>query len=121
MSRRRLAKAAVVTIAAVVVLFAIRVVRLERTSPPSTKDFSKIFNAVSNYVRDHPGERWVSTKQLEEGGYISKKELQVFEGAELSINLAPDEGRVQEQRLIMRMQDGTKIITLGDGSSSWAK
>jgi hypothetical protein len=118
MKHRRLATIAFVTIVALVALFVGLVIRFGRTSPLSVKNFSGVLNAVSNYVHDHPGEQWVSTKQLQEGGYISNKDLEMFEGAELSINLGPDEGRVQEPRLMMRMQDGRKIIQLGDGSSS---
>jgi len=89
---------------------------LDRSASSSTNDFSALIKALSAYATAHPNEERVSVKQLENGAYLSYRDLGPFAGTDLTINIRGDKARPQQPMSFIRLSHGQAILQLGDGS-----
>jgi len=89
---------------------------LNRPTSSFTNDFSALIKAISAYATAHPNEDWVSLKQLEDGGYISHRDLGPFARTDLTINTRAEATRPQQPMSFIRLSNGQAILQLGDGS-----
>ena len=85
------------------------------------KDAPKLIAAVQAFSHEKAARgqllpATVSLRELVSGGYIAAKEVQAFDGMEVTISLATDKTRAAEVLIRVRLPDGSEIAQLTDGS-----
>jgi hypothetical protein len=111
----------VIAVAAVVILAA-GVTYFKFTRPaPSRVDASKILAAAHAYAHDLQvhGQAVPATVDLQDliaKGLVSPADVSGFAGMAVTISLTASEGNPQAVLMRVRMQDGSQLVTLADGS-----
>jgi hypothetical protein len=88
---------------------------------PTLRDGSVLTKAVQKYSQDcklrgQTLPRSINLHDLIDGGYVSRNDVQVFDGMEVTISLSADETRPQDTLVDARLPNGEHIVVLGDGS-----
>lgn len=84
-------------------------------------DASKIVSAAWSYSGDlrskgRPVPESVTLEELIKLGFLAEADVSGFDGMQVSVNLHADPNRPKDVLLRARLQDGTELITLADGT-----
>ncbi len=84
-------------------------------------DASKIVSAAWSYSGDlrskgRPVPESVTLEELIKLGFLAEADVSGFAGMQVSVNLHADPNRPKDVLLRARLQDGTELITLADGT-----
>lgn len=84
-------------------------------------DASKIVSAAWSYsgdlrIKGRPVPESVTLEELIKLGFLAETDVSGFAGMEVSVNLHADLKRPTDVLLRARLQDGTELVTLADGT-----
>lgn len=84
-------------------------------------DASKIVSAAWSYsgnlrIKGRPVPESVTLEELIKLGFLAEADVEGFAGMQVSVNLHADPKRPRDVLLRARLQDGTELITLADGT-----
>ncbi|HSH17186.1 MAG TPA: hypothetical protein VLD18_14185 [Verrucomicrobiae bacterium] len=84
-------------------------------------DASKIVSAAWSYsgdlrIKGRPVPESVTLEELIKLGFLAESDVSGFAGMEVSVNLHADPKRPKDVLLRARLQDGTELVTLADGT-----
>jgi hypothetical protein len=88
---------------------------------PAGVDGAKLIAAAEAYARDlrAHGQAMPESVELHDllaKGWLQADDVKGFAGMEVTISLTVDESHPQDVMMRVRMQDGSEVVTLADGS-----
>jgi hypothetical protein len=91
------------------------------TPMPARLPLGQFMSAASAFVWAHQATgrslpEAVSLRELVAGGYLDREQARGFDGAEVSLSLAPDQSRPQAVRMLVQLADGHALALFNDGS-----